>query len=184
MVIISSTNNSFSVNANESEMVFPFQKGETNLPKNSVYYIIDDSEYITFHSVADGSVLFTSTLGNVKIGNTLATKDNIAQLFNNVAFAPTGGGGGGTTYTAGDYIDITNNVISVTGITGGSGLNVVNLTQEEYDNLPEKAENTIYNITDASPITSVKQLSDGDNYYTKEEIDRMLGNIETLLANI
>lgn len=82
------------------------------------------------------------------------------------------GGGGGSTYTAGDGIDITNNVISVTGkvdtsaitttITSSStdaqvpsakvvydqfgGLKLVKLTQSEYDSLTTKDSSTLYII--------------------------------------
>lgn len=88
---------------------------------------------------------------------------------NNVISA-TGGGGGGS-YTPGDGIDITNNVISVTGmvetsavtsaVTSGStdvltsggayeqfgGLKLIKLTQAEYDALsPNYDSNTLYVI--------------------------------------
>lgn len=82
------------------------------------------------------------------------------------------GGGGGSTYTAGDGIDITNDVISVTGkvdtsaitttITSSStdaqvpsakavydqfgGLKLVKLTQSEYDSLTTKNNSILYVI--------------------------------------
>lgn len=82
------------------------------------------------------------------------------------------GGGGGSSYTAGDGIDITNDVISVTGkvdtsaitttITSSStdtqvpsakavydqfgGLKLVKLTQSEYDALATKDSSTLYII--------------------------------------
>lgn len=81
-----------------------------------------------------------------------------------------GGGGGGSSYTAGDGIDITNDVISVTGkvdtsaittsITSSStdaqvpsakavndklgGLSIVKLTESEYAALVTKDSNTLY----------------------------------------
>ena len=83
-------------------------------------------------------------------------------------------GGGGSSYTAGDGIDITNDVISVTGkqdtlISGtniktvnnesilgsgnitiqGGGSPVVELTQAQYDALQTIDPDTIYVITDA-----------------------------------
>ena len=83
-------------------------------------------------------------------------------------------GGGGSSYTAGDGIDITNDVISVTGkqdtlISGtniktvnnesilgsgnitiqGGGSSVVELTQAQYDALQTIDPDTIYVITDA-----------------------------------
>ena len=83
-----------------------------------------------------------------------------------------GGGGGGSSYTAGDGIDITNDVISVTGkvdtsaittsVTSSStdaqvpsakavndklgGLKLVKLTQSEYDSLTTKDNSTLYVI--------------------------------------
>ena len=85
------------------------------------------------------------------------------------------GGGGGSSYTAGDGIDITNDVISVTGkvdtsaittsVTSEStdaqvpsaksvydqfgGLKLVKLTKSEYDSLTTKDSNTLYVVTDS-----------------------------------
>ena len=85
------------------------------------------------------------------------------------------GGGGGSSYTAGDGIDITNDVISVTGkvdtsaitttITSSStdaqvpsakavydqfgGLKLVKLTQSEYDSLTTKDSQTLYVVTNS-----------------------------------
>lgn len=64
-------------------------------------------------------------------------------------------------YTAGTYIDIENNIISVTGITSYTGVTsqeiitalgytpakVTGLTQTQYNNLQTKDNNTIYAIT-------------------------------------
>lgn len=50
---------------------------------------------------------------------------------------------------------------------------VVSLTQAEYDVLPASAKsgNTLFVITDA-------QAADLSNYYTKTQIDTMLGNLK------
>lgn len=75
-------------------------------------------------------------------------------------------------------------------IEGGS-TNIIELTQEEYDNLEEKDENTIYVITDApvidTPDTSIfitesELLEMG--YATQGYVDEKLGNIETVLDSI
>ena len=87
--------------------------------------------------------------------------------------------GGGSSYTAGDGIDITNDVISVTGrqetlvsgtniktinnqsllgsgnidIQGGGGnANIIELTQQEYDALTAYTEDALYVITDAEEV--------------------------------
>jgi hypothetical protein len=60
-----------------------------------------------------------------------------------------------------------------------SATTVVEITQNNYDQLPSsaKTENILYIITDAAG-------GDLSNYYTKTEIDAMIGNIESLLAAI
>ena len=55
-------------------------------------------------------------------------------------------------YTAGTYIDITDNIISVTGLTGDSGEKVVELTMAEYTALTAYSQDTTYIITDAPAI--------------------------------
>lgn len=64
-------------------------------------------------------------------------------------------------------------------IEGGS-TNIIELTQEEYDNLEEKDENTIYVITDAPAI----DIPDTSVFATKEELDEKIGDIETVLDSI
>lgn len=56
------------------------------------------------------------------------------------------------------------------------GGNVVELTQEEFDNITPEA-NTIYVITDAEGV-------DINNYATQKYVDNKLGDIETILDNI
>lgn len=48
---------------------------------------------------------------------------------------------------------------------------VVSLTQAQYDALATKDPNVLYNITDA-------QAADLSNYYTKTQVDTMLGNLK------
>jgi hypothetical protein len=81
--------------------------------------------------------------------------------------------------------------ITIEGGNGNGNANIVELTQDEYDNLEEKDENTIYVITDApaidTPDTSIfitesELLEMG--YATQGYVDEKLGNIETILNNI
>ena len=51
------------------------------------------------------------------------------------------------------------------------------LTQAQYDLLPTKDPSTLYVITDAPAFVA-------SHYYTKSEIDAMIGDISTALANI
>lgn len=65
-------------------------------------------------------------------------------------------------YTAGTYIDITDNIISVTGLTGGSGEKVVELTMAEYTALTAYSQDTTYIITDAPAINLDNLATTGD----------------------
>lgn len=65
-------------------------------------------------------------------------------------------------YTAGTYIDITDNIISVTGLTGDSGEKVVELTMAEYTALTSYTEDTTYIITDAPAIDLDNLATTGD----------------------
>ena len=77
--------------------------------------------------------------------------------------------------TAGENITIDeNNVISTTG--GGT------TDYEELDNLPKI--NGVEIIGDKSLKELGIEIPNMDNYYTKTEIDTLVGNIETLLGGI
>ena len=74
--------------------VFPFKDGTISLPMNSLYIIIDESNYVSFKQVNDNNQLFGTEIGKLTINGTLATKENIIQLFDSVANAVSTGGGG------------------------------------------------------------------------------------------
>jgi hypothetical protein len=81
------------------------------------------------------------------------------------------------TLSAGTGIDITNNVISVTGGGGGGGSNVVELTQAQYDALVTGGTvdaDTFYIITDATEI-------DASSFYTTAQTSSST-QISTALA--
>lgn len=67
--------------------------------------------------------------------------------------------------------------ISGGGSGDSGGANIVELTQEEYDNLWDKDSNTLYVITDAPAI-------DTSDFATKTDLSNALGDIETILDNI
>lgn len=68
-------------------------------------------------------------------------------------------------------------------IEGGSGsVKVVELTQAEYDALTSYDDDTFYVITDADKQYVIQ--SDLSNYYTKSEIDAILGNVSSKITEI
>jgi hypothetical protein len=60
------------------------------------------------------------------------------------------------------------------------GAKIIELTQEEYDNLTEKFNDTLYIITDAPTM----DVPDTSNFATQDYVDEKIGNIETILDNI
>ena len=132
--------------------------------------------------------------------DTLVSGTNIKTI-NNQSLLGSGnieiqGGGGGSSYTAGNNIDITNDVISVTGlatingsaiteggnivIQGGSGggSNIIEITQAEYDALTAYTEDAIYVITDSQAINMDNYVTTGalGSYYTSAETDTAISN--------
>ena len=80
---------------------------------------------------------------------------------------------------------------------GGSSLNVIELTQAEYDALSEKQTDTIYVITDAvelkfKTINGQEITGEGDieiqvnteQFYTKSEIDTLIGGVSDKITEI
>lgn len=77
--------------------------------------------------------------------------------------------------TAGDGINIEGNVISATS-SGGT------TDYEQLENLPKI--NGVELLGDKSTSELGIEIPDISNYYTKEEVDNIVGNIETLLGGI
>ena len=72
-------------------------------------------------------------------------------------------------------------------IQGGTGtINIVELTQSEYNALTEYADNTFYVITDASELTIPTKTSEltKDDVYTKSEINAMIGGVSEKITEI
>ena len=78
--------------------------------------------------------------------------------------------------TAGDGINIEGNVISATSSGGGTA------DYEKLKNLPKI--NGVKLLGDKSTSELGIEIPDISNYYTKEEVDTIVGDIETLLGGI
>ena len=66
---------------------------------------------------------------------------------------------------------------------GGSGtINIKELTQAEYNSLTSYDDDTFYVITDADKQYVIQ--SDLSNYYTKSEIDSLIGNVSSKINEI
>ena len=152
--------------------------GDYNIPKNHYEYAFGKYNVSNTGSTDADKTLFT--VGN---GTSESARHNAFEIRQNgdiyitkdgqdVKLQDQLGGGGGSSYTAGDGIDINNDVISVTGkvdtsaittsISSSStdsqvpsakavydqfgGLKLVKLTQSEYDSLATKDSSTLYII--------------------------------------
>ena len=94
----------------------------------------------------------------------LVAGDNITITASGSNYVISGQAGGGSTYSAGDYIGITNNTISVTGITDVVAGNCISITSSGNSAVIDW--NTTAGITDiqmvnslpASPVSTVLYL--------------------------
>ena len=124
----------------------------------------DDYASKEYVDSAVSSKLDTTAFSNVS-GDFLTDKfeyddDNHITAYNHSAFA--GGGGSGPNYEAGDHIDITDNVISVTGLPDSADLeNAVNSAVEEVENKFEYNINNYITAYNNSAFAG-KEYSAGD----------------------
>lgn len=139
MINISRSNKALLITSDNNQ--FPWKDGKMSVPLNSIAYIIDESDYVTFRSVANNDILFTSLIGELKINDESVSKDDLITMFDSVANSS---GSGGGTASAG--------VNSINGYQGDVRIKTVNGTS----------------LIGSGDITIEADL---DNYYTKEESD-------------
>lgn len=188
--------NSTLVITSDYPYAFPFEDGQLTVPVNSITYSIDSSDYIAFRSAANNDVLFTGTLGLISINGTKVNREEFIDQFNAIAYAAGGSGsGGGSTISVDGTLSTTstnpvqnrtitnklNEIISdineISGNTGSSGgaINVIEMTQAEYDKLDSYQE-AFYIITDAqsewtgtqAEYDALPEISDKITYYIIE----------------
>ena len=187
--------NSTLVITSDYPYAFPFEDGQLTVPVNSITYSIDSSDYIAFRSAANNDVLFTGTLGLISINGTKVNREEFIDQFNAIAYAAGGSGsGGGSTISVDGTLSTTstnpvqnrtitnklNEIISdINEISGNSGsggaINVIEMTQAEYDKLDSYQE-AFYIITDAqsewtgtqAEFDALSETSDKITYYIIE----------------
>lgn len=187
--------NSTLVITSDYPYAFPFEDGQLTVPVNSITYSIDSSDYIAFRSAANNDVLFTGTLGLISINGTKVNREEFIDQFNAIAYAAGGSGSsGGSTISVDDALSTTstnpvqnrtitnklNEIISdINEISGNSGsggaINVIEMTQAEYDKLDSYQE-AFYIITDAqsewtgtqAEFDALSETSDKITYYIIE----------------
>ena len=113
MINISRSNKALLITSDNNQ--FPWKDGKMSVPLNSIAYIIDESDYVTFRSVANNDILFTSLIGELKINDESVSKDDLITMFDSVANSS---GSGGGTASAG--------VNSINGFQGDVRIKTVN----------------------------------------------------------
>ena len=139
--------NSNLVVTSEDKYAFPYGEGQVTYPINSLAYVIDESNIVTFRSAYNNDVLFTGHLGKIMIEGTIVDRSNFSELFDSIAFGASGGGEGGGS-------GINEAMLKAKGYMRG-----VTLTQNEYDELSDKEGNVLYNVSDApDPLSSFVEV--------------------------
>lgn len=110
MLIITKENNSIKV-VGQNNPTYPYS-GSLIYPLNSVTVVTDKSNMAVFRSALNNDVLFTGLIDDITIDGNPVTKEDIGNKFG--AISNSASTGGGSSYTAGEGIDISEtNVISV-----------------------------------------------------------------------
>lgn len=118
--------------------------------------------------------------------DTLVSGTNIKTI-NNQSLLGSGNidiqGGGGSSYTAGDGIDITNNVISVDGVSTSEVTLATVATSGSYNDLSNKPDLSAYQTT-ANLVTSVSSSSTNSQYPSAKLFYDTVGDIESTINTI
>ena len=123
MLIITKENNSIKV-VGQNNPTYPYS-GTLIYPLNSVTVVTDQSNMAVFRSALNNDVLFTGLIDDITISGSPVTKEDIGNKFGEISNSASTGG---TSYTAGEGIDISEaNVISV----DSSALNIPTLQTNE-----------------------------------------------------
>lgn len=131
-----------------------------NIPKDDAYYYINVVPYSKLGNGLEAVVNYKNTVpirdinGNLFTGTPINNVDCVNKAYVDDAIANAGGGGGGSGTT--DY--------------------------EKLNNLPKI--NGVKLVGDKSLKELGIEIPDMNNYYTKEEIDAQIGDIEALLGGI
>ena len=154
---------------------YPFKDGKISLPLNSLYFVIDESNVVSFKQVNDNNTLLSVNINDLQINGEQATKENLIEKFDAVA----NGSMGGSKLNAGTNITLQPQedgsiTISATGeltqsVEWTDVLNkpsdIVNIT----DKLAEKLDKTVYEA-DKTTFALKSEIPSIDNLATKEEL--------------
>ena len=147
---------------------YPFKDGKISLPLNSLYFVIDESNVISFKQVNDNNTLLSVNINNLQINGEEVTKENLIEKFDAVA----NGSMGGTKLNAGTNITLQPQedgsiTISATGELGGT-VAWADVTDKPSTFTPSAHTHLSADITDLQGKLDAKQntLVSGTNIKT------------------
>ena len=147
---------------------YPFKDGKISLPLNSLYFVIDESNVISFKQVNDNNTLLSVNINNLQINGEEVTKENLIEKFDAVA----NGSMGGTKLNAGTNITLQPQedgsiTISATGELGGT-VAWADVTEKPSTFTPSAHTHLSADITDLQGKLDAKQdtLVSGTNIKT------------------
>lgn len=140
---------------------FPWRDGKMSVPLNSIAYIIDESDYVTFRSVANNDILFTSLIGELKINDESVSKDDLITMFDSVANS-SGSGGGGTASAGVNSINGFQGDVRIKTVNGKSLIGSGDIEIKGGSDIEEYVKKINVNL-DNSQIIYYYKNTDGDS---------------------
>lgn len=83
MVNITKQGNTLCINSDDNS--FPFKNSKISLPINSLYFIIDDSNVVSFKSVYSNYTVLTVNINNLQLNNESVSKDDLIEKFDTLS---------------------------------------------------------------------------------------------------
>lgn len=149
---------------------YPFKNGKISLPLNSLYFVIDESNTVSFKQVNDNNTFLSIKLSDLQINGEAVTKEDLIEKFDAVA---NGGQGGSVKLNEGNNITLTEEedgsiTISASGelsttVDWADVQNKPNVaTQEELTSSLSTKQDTLVSGTNIKTINGNSILGEGD----------------------
>ena len=179
-LFINSAQNGFTVKG-ANNVLFP-DNGVLFFPFNSVIAVVDEGDIATFRSAYNNDVLFSGLIENITIDGNPVSKEDVVDIFANVANQEGGGGGGDTSglFAGASYDSSTKHINFYND--NDELLTYIDATAFIKDGMVDTVAIQNGNLvitfnTDAGkqPISiPLTDIFNPNNYYTKSQVDTAL----------
>ena len=155
MIKINNTEKGIMVTSTDAN--FPYRNGKLSVPFNSLIAIVDESDVITFRSVANNDIIFYSSIDELLINDVRANKETFINEFDKIANKQAQGDGSGQSVDLTNYYTIQQVDEKIKPIS--DGLN------NKVDLLTYNTDKATFALKDELP-TKVSQLTNDSGYIT------------------